>query len=779
MRTIQFIAVAWVLIFLCSCKDYSTQDLLGVRFPIGGQRGLQVVAPSLVTIGQPFTVTVRATNSVLPEGIQQDFQNPTNLSLQVGGGTLSNVQYGGWFLGRQNVTLVYNNPAVGLNSSETILLKATDTLNSDLPSSCNNIQAQSQVVFNQFKIVAPGIAFKNQAFDLTITATNSDNSTNTTYNGTVNLSTYLVAGTVTPSSVTGFVNGVATVSVTLSESYSSLQLRAVDSVATTISGLSNTFQVYFDSVAFVAFPQTATSVRAEWHFPTTTTQALIYRDSGSGFQLLQTVFAPTNYYTDLGLTTGTQYTYRVVVQNNLATVQYTATMAATPSGCTTTTSGAITSATWTSAGSPYCVTGNITVSGTLTINPGVVVLVNPGFSITIGSGGTLFSQGTNANPITMTSSNVSPVAGDWGGVIFASGAVGSVIASDNYASGSKLEYTKVEYAGPGVTTAESLYLENCTIQNNRGTVLNGAGISATMPAGRQIVIKNSLILNNLLTTTPLSGGGLYSDQRVAIYSSLFSGNSVSATVNGAKGGAAYLGADSNLITSTQFINNSLGAAACCHGGGAVYLAGNSSVLTGNSFLNNYVAAAFTAQSGAVHASDNNNTFTNNLFSGNSLSSNSNPFGAAMAIMGLGNVLTRNTFSANFVNTGHGGAVHVASGNTLTYNQFTQNIANSGGAIRSAGTIGTVTHNNLYSNTATSATNSTNVWSTSSGTVDFTNNFWGGPTSGQTAMGICDASNTGGSCGSSAGTINASGAVSTAWPLCKIAPSDPNCVGANF
>lgn len=172
-----------------ACKDYSTNDLLGMKFPIGGSRGLQIVAPGLVTIGQPFTITVRATNTVLPEGIQQDYQNSIAVSLQVGNGTLSNIQYGGWFLGRQSITLVYNNPAVALNSSETILLKATDALDANLLSTANNIIAQSQVVFNQFKITAPGITFKGLPFNITITATNSDNSTNTTYNGTVNLST--------------------------------------------------------------------------------------------------------------------------------------------------------------------------------------------------------------------------------------------------------------------------------------------------------------------------------------------------------------------------------------------------------------------------------------------------------------------------------------------------------------------------------------------------------------------------------------------------------------
>lgn len=230
-------------------------------------------------------------------------------------------------------------------------------------------------------------------------------------------------------------------SVTLSQSYASLQIQAVDSVTSTLTGLSNSFQVYFDTVAFVAFPQTATSIRSGWHYPNGTTQARIFRDAGIRFQLLQTVFSPTSYYTDLTVTTGTSYTYKVIAENAGATMQYTGTMAATAAAsvCTTTVSGAIsTNTSWTMAGSPYCINGNVTVNGpnTLTINAGVVVLVNAGFSITVASGATLLSQGTSTNPVTITSSKIAPVAGDWSGLIFASGAVGSVIASDNYGGGS-------------------------------------------------------------------------------------------------------------------------------------------------------------------------------------------------------------------------------------------------------------------------------------------------------------------------------------------------------
>ncbi|HNL54573.1 MAG TPA: hypothetical protein PKI36_09195, partial [Turneriella sp.] len=352
-RIILLLAVA----LSAACKEYSTTELLNLQWPTGGARSLKITSPSPITVDQPFTVTVTATNTAMPQGIQQDYQNPVNITLQVGNGTIASVNGGGWYLGTQNFTVVYNNPALVSNASEVILLRVTDPKDSMLTTVSNNITATAQAVFNQFKISAPGAVFKGQPFNLTVTAANSDNSTYTAYSGTVNLSTYLVAGTISPSTVTGFVNGVATVSVTLAQSYTNLQIRAVDTVNASITGLSNNFQVYFDSVSLAAFAQSATSIRVTWHFPTGTTQALVYRDSGSGYQLLSTVFLPTTNYTDTtGLTAGQTYPYRVVVQDNLATTQYQATTTAVPRGCATSVSGTVGTTTWTPAQSPYCVT---------------------------------------------------------------------------------------------------------------------------------------------------------------------------------------------------------------------------------------------------------------------------------------------------------------------------------------------------------------------------------------------------------------------------------------
>ncbi|MBL8032934.1 MAG: hypothetical protein JNJ69_04495, partial [Leptospiraceae bacterium] len=264
MQKLCRIFILFAAAIFAACKDYSTTDLLNLKFPTGGTKGLKISSPSPITVGQPFTITVTATNTAMPQGIQQDYQNKVNVTLQVGGGSIASVTAGGWYLGTQNFTVVYNNASLALNTTEVILLRVTDSTDASFTTVSNNITVTSQVVFNQFKVVAPGTTFKGQPFSLTITATNSDNTTNTAYNGTVNLSTYLVAGTITPNTATGFVNGVATVSVTLAQSYTNLQIKAVDSVDNALTGLSNNFQVYFDSVALAAFPQSASSIRIIW-----------------------------------------------------------------------------------------------------------------------------------------------------------------------------------------------------------------------------------------------------------------------------------------------------------------------------------------------------------------------------------------------------------------------------------------------------------------------------------------------------------------------------------
>ncbi len=98
--------------------------------------------------------------------------------------------------------------------------------------------------------------------------------------------------------------------------------------------------------------------------------------------------------------------------------------------------------TLTKACSPYTIADSIVVGGNakLTIEPGVVLRFDPNTYVSVGysTAARLSVVGTASAPITFTSSNTAPGAGDWAGVQL----------WGNTMSGSSLSYVKLDYCGP-------------------------------------------------------------------------------------------------------------------------------------------------------------------------------------------------------------------------------------------------------------------------------------------------------------------------------------------
>ncbi|MFY9578322.1 MAG: DUF6531 domain-containing protein [Gaiellaceae bacterium] len=172
-------------------------------------------------------------------------------------------------------------------------------------------------------------------------------------------------------------------------------------------------------------------------------------------------------------------------------------LATTHIGSTTYTSNT----TWTTAGSPYVLDGNVTVNAgvTLTINPGVIVKFN-GTIRQMFVNGTLSAVGTSASPIIFTSYQDDSAGGDTNGDGGAtSGQAGQWYEVAFGSSLSQLQYVTVRYGGYGFAqnsaplavsgTGNAVSLDHVTVTNSmQSGVISDSRASAT--------ITNSTLSNN-------------------------------------------------------------------------------------------------------------------------------------------------------------------------------------------------------------------------------------------------------------------------------------------
>ncbi|MEW6104433.1 MAG: right-handed parallel beta-helix repeat-containing protein, partial [bacterium] len=151
--------------------------------------------------------------------------------------------------------------------------------------------------------------------------------------------------------------------------------------------------------------------------------------------------------------------------------------------------------TWNLAGSPYIATDTVYVANgvKLTIEPGVTVRFATETSLICY--GTLNAIGTPLGTITFTSSQTTPLAGDWKGIKL----------SGSGTDGSQISYCNIGYA------KQAVYLENVSeivimnnfIHDNKGknsNFLNGTGeigVGVYLSHSISSIISNNVILNNM------------------------------------------------------------------------------------------------------------------------------------------------------------------------------------------------------------------------------------------------------------------------------------------
>ena len=251
----------------------------------------------------------------------------------------------------------------------------------------------------------------------------------------------------------------------------------------------------------------------------------------------------------------------------------------------TTVSGSIAgSTTWDLAGSPYVLSGAVTVASnvTLTIQPGVVVKSQGGV---LDVNGTLLAQGTSSAPIVFTSyaddsvggdtngdGNASgPAPWDWAGIRFESGSTGDKLdhvvvryggglyGGGADCTGSGVSCSNIYIASSDVTLSNSVVSDGgwSLVQVNgaspqiTGNVIERGPIGVYVVAGTPTITNNTLMgdqygVNNSSGTTSVAAAYNYWGSATGPYDVTGNPGGAGARISGAVDYRPWLGADPNV-----------------------------------------------------------------------------------------------------------------------------------------------------------------------------------------------------------------------------------------
>jgi hypothetical protein len=175
------------------------------------------------------------------------------------------------------------------------------------------------------------------------------------------------------------------------------------------------------------------------------------------------------------------------------------------------------SGTWSLAGSPYFVTGDIQVPAraTLTIEPGVKVFFTGSFGMTIGRDATLTACGSAGSPIEFTAWNKDS---GWTGLRFVNSGDDDALSYCSITLARKgavlIPQDESTVAAPEDTEGGAIFcssshptVENCKIMDNVGDLGGGIYCIDSSP-----VIRNTVIANNASFGGALRAGGFFCDE---------------------------------------------------------------------------------------------------------------------------------------------------------------------------------------------------------------------------------------------------------------------------
>jgi len=358
--------------------------------------------------------------------------------------------------------------------------------------------------------------------------------------------------------------------------------------------------------------------------------------------------------------------------------------------------------TWTKAGSPYIVVGSVLVNTgvTLTIEPGVSVKFNSLKVLLVD--GTLIARGTSEEKVIFTSSAVLPAAGDWGYILFSNSSTDATYdESGSYIDGSILEYAAVEYAG-GASVSENgavrmnqahPFIHNCTISNNKASGIYAYYLSGTLK------IADNIISNNISAS---SGGGVYVSGGVVVISYNTISNN---TAGGGDGGGVATCNGTALISNNNINNNS------SDDGGGIYVCSANATVSNN--IIQYNSASLGGGGGICVYSGSTATIFNNLISNNTASAanGSGNSGGGIGVYRSIATISKNHITNN-ITAGDGGGISVydsgsdatiISDNIISYNQLSSGgfSYGGGGGIIVFDAVANISGNIISENTALS------------------------------------------------------------------------------
>jgi hypothetical protein len=266
-----------------------------------------------------------------------------------------------------------------------------------------------------------------------------------------------------------------------------------------------------------------------------------------------------------------------------------------------------TNTTWTTAGSPYIVTGNnllVDTLTTLTIQPGVTVKLDSARCILVK--GYLNAIGTATDSIVFTKNGTAAWARIW------------LQGGSSY-----FKYCRIENANSSAIynqSADSLYIGFSTISNN--SAIGGDGMGAGICNFTKAMIVHNTISNNS-TNYAGSGGGIYNDGSAIISNNIISNNSVyfsEATIQiwGLGGGIL-----NTFHGSVTIANNTITGNSALQGGGIEEL-GVSPGFT--AFINNNTISNNSAREGGGIGGQGNFSIIGNTINNNTIISQGNPSG---------------------------------------------------------------------------------------------------------------------------------------------------------